>query len=236
MQASDLSIWHLIVTADPIVKFVMFVLLCASIWSWTIIFQRLSVIRLAQRAAKKFENTFWSGVDLMQLHQNLNRRKSNLKGLDNVFYSGFSQFLKSREGHYSQDVFVSSVERSLRVSVNDEAERLEKGLPMLATIGSVSPFIGLFGTVWGIMGSFKALAGVSQATLAMVAPGISEALIATAMGLFVAIPAVIAFNRYSASTDRLLARYENFEDELTTILQRQNRPQPAQEANAYETV
>lgn len=236
MQPASLSIWHLIVTADPIVKVVMFVLLCASVWSWTIIIQRLSVVRQAQQAAKKFEKAFWSGIDLTQLYQNLSRRKNSLQGMEKIFHSGFTEFLKSREGMSTETVFISSMERSLRVSLTEETDRLERGLSMLATIGSVAPFVGLFGTVWGIMGSFKALAGVSQATLSMVAPGISEALIATAMGLFVAIPAVVAYNRYTASTDRLLSQYENFEDELTNILQRQHRPQPAQEVDAYETI
>lgn len=236
MDSGSLSIWHLIVTADPIVKFVMLVLLAASVWSWTVIFQRVAVLRKARVEAKKFEKQFWSGADLTELYQGLHRQKASLRGMESLFYNGFGQFLKAREGRYSNDVFTSSLARSLRVSLADEADHLEKGVSMLATLGSVSPFVGLFGTVWGIMGSFQALAGVSQATLSMVAPGISEALIATAMGLFVAIPAVVAYNRFTANTDRLLTQYENFEDELTNILERQHRPQPIQEAGAYETV
>lgn len=221
MTDSSISIWQLIITADPVVKSVMFLLLVASVWSWTIIFQKLSMIRMAFVACRKFEKAFWSGLDLSAHYQKLSTSTKKLTGIDAIFHGAFSQFLRYRETP-SNDIFITSIERGMRVPFTEEVDRLEKGLPVLATIGSVSPFVGLFGTVWGIMGSFKALTGVSQATLSMVAPGISEALIATAMGLFVAIPAVVAYNRYTASVERLQNRYENCEDELLNILQRQH--------------
>lgn len=221
MTESSISIWHLVSTADPVVKTVMLILLLASIWSWTIIFQRFSIIRMARVACKRFEAAFWSGLDLSAHYQKLSTSKQKLTGIDAIFHGAFSQFLRHRQTP-SNDIFVTSIERGMRVPFTEEVDRLEKGLPVLATIGSVSPFVGLFGTVWGIMGSFKALAGVQQATLSMVAPGISEALIATAMGLFVAIPAVVAYNRYTAAVERLQNRYENCEDELLNILQRQH--------------
>ncbi len=225
-MGGDLSIWHLISTADPLVKIILLVLFIGSLWSWTIIFTRFGSLRLANKNAQKFESAFWSGMDLPKQYQLLDQEISQLKktpeGLEAIFYAGFSQYLKNKDG-VSEEVFLSSLERRLRINLTEETEKLEGGLPMLATIGSVSPFVGLFGTVWGIMGSFKSLAGVEQATLSMVAPGISEALIATAMGLFVAIPAVIAYNRFSAKISRLENRYDNFADELLNILSRQRK-------------
>ncbi len=218
----NLSIWHLVSTADPLVKLVLFILLLASVISWTIIFTRLTIVRASADKAQKFEKEFWSGLDLSKHYQVLEQSKTPLTGLESIFYAGFSQFIKNKDT-VSDDIFLTSLERKMRVSFTEESERLEGGLSLLATIGSVSPFIGLFGTVWGIMGSFSALAGVEQATLSMVAPGISEALIATAMGLFVAIPAVIGYNRFSAKIERLENRYENFSDELLNILARQRK-------------
>ncbi len=225
-MGGDLSIWHLISTADPLVKLILLILFIGSLWSWTIIFTRFGSLRLASKRAQKFELAFWSGLDLPKqyqlLDQEIAQNKKIPEGLEAIFYAGFSQVLKNKDG-VSEEIFLSGLERRLRINLSEESEKLEGGLPMLATIGSVSPFVGLFGTVWGIMGSFKSLAGVEQATLSMVAPGISEALIATAMGLFVAIPAVIAYNRFSAKISRLENHYENFADELFNILSRQRK-------------
>jgi len=232
-MGGDLSIWHLVSTADPLVKCILFILLLASLTSWTIIFTRLSVLKAAMKHTQKFEENFWSGLDLSKHYQILEQSKKTPEGLENIFKGGFSQFLKNKD-LASDDVFLSSLERKMRVSFTEESERLEGGLSILATIGSVSPFVGLFGTVWGIMGSFKALAGMEQATLSMVAPGISEALIATAMGLFVAIPAVVAYNRFSSKIERLENRYENFSDELLNILARQRKHRS--EENLYEKI
>ena len=221
-MGGDLSIWHLVSTADPIVKIILLILLLASLTSWTIIFTRLGILRAATKQTKEFEQAFWSGLDLSKHYQMLEQSKKTPEGIESIFQGGFSQFLKNKDLP-SDDIFLSSLERKMRVNFTEESERLEGGLSMLATIGSVSPFVGLFGTVWGIMGSFKSLAGVEQATLSMVAPGISEALIATAMGLFVAIPAVVAYNRFSSKIERLQNRYENFGDELLNILARQRK-------------
>jgi len=249
VNPSSFSIWHLVATSDPLVKFVLFVLLCASVWSWAIIFTRLGLLKKAQKAVVIFENFFWSGIDLSAYYQKLSKKfLKNIKnpssfntdltpdlnidlnmnsneapqGLEALFYQGFSQFLKTKELP-SEDIFLTGLDRKIRITLAEESEKLEGSLSVLATIGSVGPFVGLFGTVWGIMGAFQSLAGVQQATLSMVAPGISEALIATAMGLFVAIPAVVAYNRFSAKIAKLEVRYENFGDELFNLLARQRK-------------
>lgn len=231
----NLSIWHLVSTADPLVKIILLILLLASVISWTVIFTRRGILKSALKQTQKFEQTFWSGLDLSKHYQQLEQSKQMLTGSEAIFYAGFSQFLKNKD-MASDDIFLTSLERKMRVVLTEESERLEGGLSLLATIGSVSPFVGLFGTVWGIMGSFSALAGVEQATLSMVAPGISEALIATAMGLFVAIPAVVGYNRFSAKIEKLENRYENFSDELLNILARQRKSSIRHEAAVYETV
>ena len=220
--SSSLSIWTLIITAGPVVKLVLLLLLCASIWSWTVIFQRISVLKKAMLAMKEFQKTFWSGVEMANLYKELGHNEQGVWGMGHIFCAGFKDFLRMQQhGAVAAGAVMDGVQRAMRVALTRETDRLENGLPLLATIGSVSPYVGLFGTVWGIMQSFTSLSGVEQATLSMVAPGISEALIATAMGLFVAIPAVIAYNRFSAHTDKLLNEYENFQEEFAGILHRQ---------------
>ena len=218
----DLSIINLIMDASLLVKLVMLVLVLASLWSWTIIFSKRFAMRRARRAADSFEDRFWSAEDLSTLYSRITGRGHEPSGMERIFEAGFREFarLRKREGVDPRAV-LEGAQRSMRVALNREIEELEHSLSFLATVGSVSPYIGLFGTVWGIMNSFQALGNVHQATLGMVAPGISEALVATAMGLFAAIPAVIAYNRYSSDLDRLFSRYDIFLEEFSSILQRQ---------------
>jgi len=218
----DLSIGSLILHASLVVQLVMLVLLGMSLWSWTLITAKRRALRLAKRAADLFEERFWSSEDLTGLYNRMAGGPDDPRGMEKIFVAGFREFarLSKRGGLASADI-IDGVQRAMRVAVTREVDVLERSLPFLATVGSVSPYIGLFGTVWGIMNSFQAIGNVNQATLAMVAPGISEALIATAMGLFAAIPAVIAFNRYQAGIDSLYTRYELFLEEFSAILQRQ---------------
>jgi biopolymer transport protein TolQ len=218
----DLSIINLIMDASLLVKLVMLVLVLASLWSWTLIFSKRFAMRRARRAADSFEDRFWSTEDLSTLYSRITGRGHEPSGMERIFEAGFREFarLRKREGIDPRAV-LEGAQRSMRVALNREIEELEHSLSFLATVGSVSPYIGLFGTVWGIMNSFQALGNVHQATLGMVAPGISEALVATAMGLFAAIPAVIAYNRYSSDLDRLFSRYDIFVEEFSSILQRQ---------------
>lgn len=218
---ADLSLVHLIQTASPLVQAVMALLAGISMASWAIIFSKGITIRAAKRAATAFENRFWSGNDLSMLYREVSSRP-HPGGLETIFEAGFKEFVRLRkQGNVEPMAVVEGAQRAMRVELSREMDSLETQLPFLATVGSTSPYIGLFGTVWGIMNSFRALGNVAQATLAMVAPGIAEALIATAMGLFAAIPAVIAYNRYANHVERLIVRYENFVEEFTTILQRQ---------------
>ncbi len=216
----DMSIWHLISHASLIVQFVMLVLVAASVYSWTIIFQRRALYGAAKARADHFDEKFWSGGDLNALYSQLSQ-KADLEGQENIFRSGFKEFLRQREKKLDAEAIMQGVTRAMRIAITQEQTRLETSLNFLASVGSTSPYIGLFGTVWGIMTSFIGLAKVQQATLAVVAPGIAEALIATAMGLFAAIPAVLAYNRFSASSDALLTRYETFADEFIGILHRE---------------
>lgn len=218
----DFSIINLIMDASLLVKLVMLVLVLASLWSWTIIFSKRFAMRRARRAADSFEDRFWSTEDLSTLYSRITGRGHEPSGMERIFEAGFREFarLRKREG-IDPRAILEGAQRSMRVALNREIEELEHSLSFLATVGSVSPYIGLFGTVWGIMNSFQALGNVHQATLGMVAPGISEALVATAMGLFAAIPAVIAYNRYSSDLDRLFSRYDIFVEEFSSILQRQ---------------
>lgn len=216
-----LSILELILGASLPVQAVMLLLLAASIASWVIIFRKRQVLGEAFRKADKFEERFWSGGELSELFQSV--KSGNGRGLEAIFEAGFSEFARLRQGKRRADPnrLLQGADRAMRVALTREQDRLDHHLSFLATVGSTSPYVGLFGTVWGIMISFQALATVNQATIAMVAPGISEALIATAMGLFAAIPAVIAYNRFSNQVDRLTVRYDNFKEEFSTILQRQ---------------
>lgn len=218
---SDLEIWQLLLQASWMVKGVMLILLAASVSSWMIIFRKRTILATAEKGADAFEERFWSGTDLTKLYELVSRENKG-EGIEQIFESGFKEFTRMREqGRMTPGVLVEAAQRGMRIALVRETDRLEHNLSYLATVGSTSPYIGLFGTVWGIMTSFHQLANVNQATIAMVAPGISEALIATAMGLFAAIPAVIAFNRFSNQVERLESRYDNFKEEFSSILQRQ---------------
>ena len=224
-MTEELSLWSLVVGATIPVQFVMLILLAASMVSWVMIIQRALYLRQSREALRAFETTFWSGVDLNELLRGANSGLDNeavVDGEESLFRAGFREFNRlSQAGSIDSDAVMEGVERAMRVALSREAEKLDKHLPFLASVASVSPYIGLFGTVWGIMHSFRGLANVQQATLATVAPGISEALIATAMGLFAAIPAVLAYNRFSANADSLYSEYETFADEFSSILHRQ---------------
>ncbi|WP_290703568.1 protein TolQ [Amphritea sp.] len=216
-----MSIWSLVVNASVVVQLVMLILLMASVISWVMIFQRHFILRQAQQKLRKFEDRFWSGVDLSQLFREVNADPDSDDGAENIFRAGLKEFSRmSQQSGVDRDAIMEGAQRSMRVALAREEEKLEQHLPFLATVGSTSPYIGLFGTVWGIMNSFRGLANVHQATLASVAPGISEALIATAIGLFAAIPAVIAYNRFSAKTESLMNSYETFADEFSSVLHR----------------
>ncbi len=219
---ADLSFFSLISGASIVVQLVMLLLLSVSVLSWTMIFRKRGALIEARVAAEKFEDRFWSGGDLATLYQQLAPRAEELAGLANIFVSGFTEFTRLRRRSGGDPMaMVEGAQRCMRVALSREMDELELHLSFLATVGSTSPYVGLFGTVWGIMNAFRGLGNVHQATLAMVAPGIAEALIATAMGLFAAIPAVIAYNRYSNDVERLETRYDNFLEEFSSILQRQ---------------
>jgi biopolymer transport protein TolQ len=219
---NELQILDLIMQASWLVKGVMLLLLLASVASWVIIFRKRQVLNRAEKEADTFEEKFWSGTDLTAMHEAITAGHRKTDGMERIFESGFSEFLRMRQqARMGPNAMVDGAQRSMRIALTRETEELEFRLNFLATVGSTSPYIGLFGTVWGIMTSFHQLANVNQATIAMVAPGISEALIATAMGLFAAIPAVIAFNRFSNQVERLEVRYDNFKEEFSSILQRQ---------------
>ncbi|MEZ5558918.1 MAG: protein TolQ [Pseudomonadales bacterium] len=215
-----LSIFELVANASVLVQLVMLLLLLASLTSWVMIFQRWFFLRRVANEIEDFESHFWSGIDLRQLYTELDGEES-LTGIEGVFVSGFKEYTRLNEqAGDDPDAVMQGVQRAMRIALTREEERLETHLPFLATVGSTSPYVGLFGTVWGIMNSFRSLANMTQATLASVAPGISEALVATAMGLFAAIPAVIGYNRFSARVDALMKRYEGFSEELVAILHR----------------
>jgi len=216
-----LSIWGLIASASVVVQLVMLLLVVASFVSWVMIFQRRSVILHARKSLRQFEERFWSGVDLGQLFREISQSPDNSNGAENIFRAGIKEYTRlSQQPGVDADAVMDGVQRSMRVALAREEEKLEQHLPFLATVGSTSPYVGLFGTVWGIMNAFLGLANEKQATLASVAPGISEALIATAIGLFAAIPAVIAYNRFSAKSEWLMNSYETFAEEFSSILHR----------------
>jgi biopolymer transport protein TolQ len=221
----NLSILSLILNASLLVQLVMAILLLASVISWIMIVQRGLYLRNAEDDFRNFEDTFWSGIDLNNLYQELTElvRKDGMgDGVENVFRAGFQEFRRLIQSEKANpDAVMAGTDRAMRVALSREDEKLSANLPFLASVASVSPYIGLFGTVWGIMNAFRGLAMVQQATLATVAPGISEALIATAMGLFAAIPAVLAYNRYAAKVEVISASYETFAEEFSSILHRQ---------------
>ncbi len=221
MQADQMSMWHLISGASVLVQLVMLTLLAASVASWVLIFQRSAVIRAAKKTLDDFEDRFWSGIDLSKLYRQVTGNPDPDSGLEQIFRAGFKEFSRMRQQPGMEpEAVMEAVQRAMRVAISREEEKLDQHLPFLATVGSTSPYIGLFGTVWGIMNSFRGLATVQQATLATVAPGIAEALIATAIGLFAAIPAVIAYNRFSARSETLIGHYYTFADEFSSILHR----------------
>jgi len=223
-MGSELSLIDLVLHASLVVQLVLVVLVLASVLSWAAIFDRSRVLKRARSAADTFEQKFWSGRDLSALYRELGQDDKSLSGLAAIFRNGFKEYVRLRKITPDDTMAVIlGAERSMRVALSREMDRLESNLPFLATVGSTSPYVGLFGTVWGIMHAFHALGNVQQATLALVAPGISEALVATAIGLFAAIPAVIAFNRYSSQVERLNNRYDEFMEEFSTLLQRQGR-------------
>ncbi len=220
-MVEKMSLWSLVWNASLVVQLVMLVLVLASVLSWVMIFQRRAVLAEARRSIRDFEEKFWSGVDLSVLFREVNNNPNPNSALENIFRAGIKEFTRLRQQTDADpDAVMDGVQRSMRVALSREEEKLETHLPFLATVGSTSPYIGLFGTVWGIMNSFRGLANVHQATLASVAPGISEALIATAIGLFAAIPAVIAYNRYSSRVETLMNSYETFAEEFSSILHR----------------
>ncbi len=222
MESTDLQVWQLILQASWLVQAVMALLLLASVASWMIIFRKRQALKAAIKEADAFEEKFWSGTDLSRLHESISSSHRKPSGMERIFDTGIREFSRMREQkRMSAAAMVEGAQRAMRITLTRETEDLEHHLNFLATVGSTSPYIGLFGTVWGIMTSFHQLANVNQATIAMVAPGISEALIATAMGLFAAIPAVIAYNRFSNQVDRLEVRYDNFKEEFSSILGRE---------------
>jgi biopolymer transport protein TolQ len=212
----------LISEASLVVKLVMLALLAISIYSWLLIFKKRNELIQAKQDADSFEDKFWSGNELNKLYEDISSRPHASRGMEGIFEVGFKEFVRLKKSAPESGMVLDGAQRVMRISLAREVDQLEMSLPFLATAGSTSPYIGLFGTVWGIMNSFRALGNVQQATLGMVAPGIAEALIATAMGLFAAIPAVIAYNRYSHEVERLINRYDTFLEEFSSILQRQH--------------
>jgi biopolymer transport protein TolQ len=222
----DLSFYTLIVEAHPIVQLIMALLMVISLMSWTYIFGKLFAIRAARTQTETFERSFWAGGNLHALHQSASNSRDQSGALARIFEAGMGEFIKgkaaSREA-LDMGAVLDGARRAMRAAFQRELDALDAHLNFLASVGSVSPYIGLLGTVWGIMNAFRGLANVQQATLAAVAPGIAEALIATAIGLFAAIPAVVAYNRFTHDIDRLAIRFESFVEEFSNILQRQSR-------------
>ncbi len=218
----NLSIFTLISEASLLVQLVMLLLLVLSILSWAIVFQKLKLLKAVTKSTNRFENQFWSGGDVSALYKSLQSKAQENTGIESIFVEGYSEYARLNKHNSDHGVSIAGTQRAMRVALARELDRLDAHNDFLATVGSVSPYIGLFGTVWGIMNAFRGLASTENATLAMVAPGISEALIATAMGLFAAIPSVVAYNRFSHDVDKIMTRLENFADEFINILQRQS--------------
>ena len=224
----DLTLLNYFIHASLVVKSVMLILAIASVFSWTYILQRFFYLGDIKKSAGKFESAFWSGEDLSKLYTAESRTGHSPEGLEAVFQAGFKEFLRFRkQSGASNEIVMENTERAMHVAKMRVQDKLEAHLPFLAIVGSTSPYVGLFGTVWGIMTSFQALASVQQASISMVAPGIAEALIATALGLFAAIPAVIAYNRFITDIGRLMNRFDAFQEEFTNILIRQSQHAPA---------
>jgi len=218
----DLSFLHMVQNASVLVQLVMGLLLLVSLMSWWYIFRKLSGIRLAVHQSGKFEDEFWANPNLNSLYQDVVAEEERAGSMERIFAAGFAEFIKLKKKHGMDNAAVmEGTRRAMRATYQREMDNLESHLSFLATVGSVSPYVGLLGTVWGIMNAFRGLANVGQATLAHVAPGIAEALVATAMGLFAAIPAVVAYNRYAHDVTRLASRFESFMEEFSNVLQRQ---------------
>jgi len=225
-MTADLSFVELIAEASFIVQLVLLVLLLASVASWAVIFQKRRALNDVRSETDTFEKRFWSGIELSALYKQLKENEQAQSGMAGIFIAGFREYLRQvKQGEQQAERIAEAARRAMHVAQLREIDRLENNLAFLATVGSTSPYVGLFGTVWGIMNAFRALGNVQQATLAMVAPGIAEALIATAMGLFAAIPAVIAYNRFADGVERLETRYDTFLEEFAAILQRNARQQ-----------
>lgn len=237
MITVDSDLWTYFINASLIVKCVMLILGAASVFSWMYILQRAFIVKAVRKETATFEKKFWAGGDLSKMYAETVQHKDELHGLESIFHAGFKEFLRlHKQAGMTAEAIMENAQRAMRVAYMYEQDKLEAGLPVLATVGSTSPYIGLFGTVWGIMLSFKALANVQQATISMVAPGIAEALIATAMGLFAAIPAVIAYNRFSTEMGRLLNRFDAFQEDFSNILFRQAQQGIYQTEHAVETM
>jgi biopolymer transport protein TolQ len=233
-MSGEMSIVDLVLNASIMVQIVMALLLFASIASWAVIFRKHTELKSWRASAERFEEGFWSGGDLTAMYRAIESKKRKTEGMESVFESGFREFVRLRtQVGMNAEQLIEGSRRSMRVALLKETDRLEHNLGMLATTGSISPYVGLFGTVWGIMAAFQGLSNVQQATISMVAPHISEALIATAMGLFAAIPATMAYNRYAEQVSRLELRLDTFVEELSTILQRHATMRPAQPQPAH---
>ncbi len=220
--SQSMSLLPLITNASLPVQLVMGLLLLASLLSWWFIFLKMFAIRQAREQTDAFEEAFWGNPDLARLYRDFLDERENAGSLERIFAAGYAEYVKLRKkGDMDNSAVMDGARRAMRATYQREMDDLESHLPFLATVGSVSPYVGLLGTVWGIMNAFRGLANVGQATLAHVAPGIAEALVATAMGLFAAIPAVVAYNRYAAETTRLSSRFESFMEEFSNVLQRQ---------------
>jgi biopolymer transport protein TolQ len=222
MNNGNISFFHLMMDAHPLVKVVLLLLLLASVLSWSVILAKLGLLSRVQKASVNFENRFWSGGTLAELYEAQRRGHASKgdEGQSQIFCAGYEEFTRQQGSRSTPDDALAAVQRQMRVAQARELERLEGGLSMLATVGSTSPYVGLFGTVWGIMNAFIAIGNVKQATLASVAPGIAEALIATAVGLFAAIPAVVAYNFFTSRVERIESRFSTFSEEMIGILER----------------
>ena len=218
---SDLSFFSLIWDASLPVQAVMLILVIASMASWKIIYLKIKTLKMAEKNTDDFEKIFWSGGSLSNLYESVSvKPPKDILGLPVIFKAGYKEYMSNKNTGALDKKSVESVRRAMSATYNREVDTLDRNLPFLASVGSVSPYIGLFGTVWGIMNAFIGLANVAQASLAQVAPGIAEALIATAIGLFAAIPAVIAYNKFASKVDRISIRYESFMEEFINIMDR----------------
>lgn len=223
---TDLSVIHLIAEASVVVQAVMAILLVASVISWALIYAKWRQLNATRRASGDFEARFWSGGSVADLYRETQSQSDSAIGVQRLFTAGFGEYARLHKQGQGPHQVLEGAQRAMRISMSRETDRLDTNLSFLATVGSTSPYVGLFGTVWGIMNAFQALGDVSQATLALVAPGIAEALVATAMGLFAAIPAVVAYNRFSYDMERLETRFDNFVEEFVALLHRQLHTRP----------